>query len=222
MAWNNFKLQGEYSDASYKATSMYATGAGGTGQGVGSEQSEAKAKVKTAYAEALWILTGEKYSDAYKKGVFGSLKPKNEFNFEKGTGWGLWELGLRVDRFDVTDTSNSGSGSSRFQGATDGVTVNGATASKGKIDECSYTGDGVNTAAGSCNGGATSYTAGVKWVMNPNMMFKLNYVYTDFDNAFYPVDIGAKGVRVTGITPNADLKKIDHENLLMVRGQYSF
>jgi len=221
LAYNNFKLQGEFSDASYKATSYFATGAGDTGQGVGSEKSTASANVKTAYAEALWILTGEKYSDAYKKGAFGGLKPKNDFNMDTGSGMGLWELGLRVDRFDVTDTTNTGSGTTRFQGATDGVTTN-ATASKGKIDECSYTGNGVNTAAGKCDGGATSYTAGVKWVLNPNMLFKVNYTYTDYDNAFYPIDIGAKGVRVAGITPAADLKKIDHENLLMIRGQYSF
>jgi phosphate-selective porin OprO/OprP len=181
-----------------------------------------KADVKTWYAEALWLVTGEKYADAYKKGAFGALKPKNEFNMDSGTGYGLVELGFRVDAFDVNNTSNTGSGTSRFQGATDGVTTNSATASKGKIDECSYTGSGVNTVAGSCNGGATSYTAGVKWIWNPNMMFKANYTYTDYDNAFYAIDIGAKTPRVTGITPNAGLKKIDHEDLFMIRGQYSF
>jgi len=221
LAWNNFKLQGEYSDASYKATSKYATGAGDSGQNQNGETSEAKANVKTMYGEALWILTGEKYSDAYKKGAFGTLKPKNDFNMDTGSGMGLWELGIRVDRFDVTDTSNSGSGTTRFQGATDSSTVN-STTSKSKIDECSYTGSGVTTVAGSCNGGATSYTAGVKWVLNPNMLFKVNYTYTDYDNAFYPIDIGSKPVRVSGSTPASDLKKIDHEDLLMIRGQYSF
>ena len=229
LAYNNFKLQGEFSDASYNATSYYASGAGTGGAGTNpvsagqgtTERSTASANVKTAYAEALWILTGEKYSDAYKKGAFGGLKPKNDFNMDTGSGMGLWELGLRVDRFDVTDTANTGSGTTRFQGATDGVTTN-VTTSKGKIDECAYTGAGVNTAANKCDGGATSYTAGVKWVMNPNMMFKVNYTYTDYDTAFYPIDIGAKGVRVVGITPSSDLKKIDHEDLLMIRGQYSF
>jgi phosphate-selective porin OprO/OprP len=216
LAWNNYKIQGEYSDASYKASSKGATGVGST-----TGDSEAKADVKTWYAEALWVVTGEKYSDAYKKGAFGALKPKNEFNMDSGTGWGLWELGLRVDAFDVNNTSNTGSDKTRFQGSTDGVTTN-TNASKGKIDECSYTGSGVNTAANSCNGGAKSYTAGLKWIWNPNMLIKVNYTYTDYDNAFYAIDIGAKTPRVTGNTPNAGLKLIDHEDLFMVRGQYTF
>jgi phosphate-selective porin OprO/OprP len=219
LAWNNFKVQGEYSDASYKARSQGASqGSSGTDLLYATDM---KADVKTWYAEALWLVTGEKYADAYKKGAFGALKPKNEFNMDSGTGYGLVELGFRVDAFDVNNTSNTGSDKSRFQGATDGVTTN-STSSKSKIDECSYTGSGVTTAANSCNGGATSYTAGVKWIWNPNIMFKANYTYTDYDNAFYAIDIGAKTPRVTGSTPNAGLKKIDHEDLFMIRGQYSF
>jgi phosphate-selective porin OprO/OprP len=203
LAWNNFKVQGEYSDASYKARSLGATGVGST-----TGESQAKADVKTWYAEALWVVTGEKYSDAYKKGAFGALKPKNEFNMDSGTGYGLWELGFRVDAFDVTDTSSTGSTKSRFQGTTNNLT-------SGKIDEC------TSATVGTCNGGAKSYTAGVKWVMNPNMLIKANYTYTDYDNAFYAIDIGAKTPRA-GSTPNPGLKLTDHENLLMVRGQYSF
>jgi phosphate-selective porin OprO/OprP len=218
LAWNNFKFQTEYSDASFKATSKGATGAGLTANSV------AKADVATWYAEAMWILTGEKYSDAYKKGAFGGLKPKNDFTMDPGSGLGLWEVGFRVDAFDVGNTSNTGSDKTRFQGATDGVTTNGSTASKGKFDECSYAGSGVNTAPGSCNGGAMSYTAGVKWIWNPNMMIKANYTYTNFDHGFYPIDIGAKTPR-TGSPANTasnSLQKIDHEDLLMIRGQYSF
>ena len=203
LAWNNFKLQGEYSDASYKATSKYATGTTSATQ----DMSEMKANVKTWYAEGLWILTGEKYADAYKKGVFGGLKPKNEFNMDTGTGYGLWELGFRVDAFDVTDTSTTGSSKSRFQGTTDGLT-------SGKIDECT-----VAAGGSTCNGGAKSYTAGLKWVMNPNMMIKANYTYTDFDNGFYPVDIGTKGENGRSAS---NLQKINHEDLLMIRGQYAF
>jgi phosphate-selective porin OprO/OprP len=206
LAWNNFKLQGEYSDASYKASSKYATGStSATG-----DISEIKANVKTWYAEGLWILTGEKYADSYKKGAFGGLKPKNEFNMDKGTGYGLWELGFRVDAFDVADTSSTGSSSNRFQGTTQTV----GNYSTSKIDECNNPASG-----GTCNGGATSYTAGVKWVMNPNMLIKANYTFTDFDNAFYPIDIGTKG---TGGRTASNLEKISHENLFMVRGQYAF
>jgi phosphate-selective porin OprO/OprP len=223
LAYNNFKLQGEYSDASYKVSSQGATGTTLTGRTLESRtnDSTAKADVQTWYAEALWILTGEKYSDAYKKGAFGALKPKNEFTMDAGTGPGLWELGFRVDAFDVTNTSNTGSDKTRFQGATDGITTN-SSSTKNKIDECSYTGSGTNTVAGKCNGGATSYTAGVKWIWNPNMMFKASYTYTDYDNAFYAIDIGAKSARSSNDVANTGLKKIDHEDLLMIRGQYTF
>jgi phosphate-selective porin OprO/OprP len=222
LAYNNFKLQGEYSDAYYKATSQGATGTTLTAYpGSRTNDSTARADVETWYAEALWIITGEKYSDAYKKGAFGALKPKDEFTMDTGTGAGLCEHGFRVDSFDVSNTSNTGSDKTRFQGATDGITTN-ATSSKNKVDECSYTGSGTNTVAGKCNGGAISYTAGVKWIWNPNMMFKASYTYTDYDNAFYPIDIGAKGIRSSADLANPGLKKIDHEDLLMIRGQYSF
>jgi phosphate-selective porin OprO/OprP len=166
-----------------------------------------KASVKTWYAEGLWILTGEKYADAYKKGTFGGLKPKNEFNMDTGTGYGLWEVGFRVDAFDVTDTSSTGSSKNRFQGTTDAL-------QSGKIDECTTPAAGTT-----CNGGAKSYTAGVKWVMNPNMMIKANYTFTDYDTPFYPIDIGTKGGSGRSAT---NLEKISHENLFMIRGQYAF
>jgi len=218
-AYKNFKLQGEYSTAFYKATDAGATGVGTPPVGAGATIS---ADVDTWYAEALWIVTGENYADAYKKGAFGALKPKNEFNMDTGTGtgtgYGLWELGFRVDAFDVSNTASLGSGKSRFQGTTVGTTT-------GKIDECTYNASGSTAAAGACNGGAISYTAGVKWVWNPNMLFKLNFTHTDFDNAFYPVDIGSKVSAVSpapAIRSTANLTKIDSEDLLMLRGQFMF
>ena len=206
LAYNNFKLQGEYSQANYKASATSGADA-------------IQAKVDTWYAEALWIITGEKYSDAYKKGAFGLLKPKNEFNMDTGSGYGLWELGFRVDAFDVSNTSLTATNGTRFQGTTDGLTP-GVTS--GKIDTCSAAPSGGSATANSttgagCGGGAQSYTGSIKWVMNPNMLIKANYTYTKFDNAFAPIDIGATR-NIT--TPTVNL--IDHENLLMIRGQYMF
>jgi len=214
-AYKNFKLQGEYSSAFYKASDAGATTTSGvTGSVI-------QADVDTWYAEALWILTGENYADAYKKGAFGALKPKSEFNMDTGTGYGLWEVGFRVDAFDVSNTRNTGSSKARFQGTTQGTTT--FSSGSPKLDECSYTGatsPATNTtASGSCNGGAISYTAGIKWIWNPNMLFKLNWTHTDFDNAFYPVDIGTKAGTVRSAT---NLTKIDSEDLIMLRGQFMF
>jgi len=209
-AYKNFKLQGEFSQAKFEADDAGATTKSGvTGSVIGAD-------VDTWYAEALWILTGETYADAYKKGAFGSLKPKSVFDMETGTGLGLWEVGFRVDSFKVKDTFNTGSDKSRFQGTISNTTT-------GKIDECTYSATGTSSsltgATGNCNGGGKSYTAGIKWVMNPNMQVKLNYTHTKFDNAFYPVDVGSK---VSGVRRTTSLNAIDNEDLLMVRGQYAF
>ena len=199
LAYKNFKLQGEYSSAFYKAT-----GTGGD---------SISADVDTWYAEALWIVSGENYGDAYKKGAMGALKPKNDFNFDTGSGMGLWEIGMRVDAFDVSNThlTATAAGSSRFQGAADNLNKN--------FDTCSVIGD-INTKStngAGCGGGAKSYTASLKWILNPNLLFKANYTHTSFDNAFAPIDIGASGNRVAG-----KLNTIDHEDLLMFRGQLMF
>jgi len=200
-AYNNFKIQGEYSQAFFKASST------------GGDQIQAD--VDTWYAEALWIMTGEKYSDAYKKGAFGALKPKNEFNMDTGSGLGLWEIGARMDVFDISNTqlvSNAvGNGSvigSRFQGAADSLDAKKTT--------CLGT-DYAGTQDGAgCGGGAKSYTASIKWVMNPNMLIKANWTHTKFDNAFVPIDTG------TSRTLGTNTKAIDTEDLLMIRGQYMF
>ena len=191
LAYNNFKLQGEYSQATYKASATSGADA-------------IKADVDTWYAEALWIVTGEKYADAYKKGAFGSLKPKNEFNMDTGSGYGLWELGFRVDAFDVSNTSYSAANGTRFQGTNNNLA--------GGLDTCANT----STTGSGCGGGAQSYTGSIKWIMNPNMLIKANYTYTRFDDAFAPIDIGQ--TRTLGTTA----KLINSENLLMVRGQYMF
>jgi phosphate-selective porin OprO/OprP len=201
LAYQNFKLQGEYSQAFFKAGSSL-------GESI-------QADVDTWYAEALWTLTGEKYADAYKKGAFGGLKPKNEFNLDTGSGYGLWEIGARIDAFDVSNTSltTAAAASTRFQGA---VNTN-AGSSATSADTCTAAGatTGSLTGAG-CGGGAKSYTASIKWLWNPNMVFKANYTYTRFDNSFTPIDIGADTSRTAGVNRIAD------ESLFLLRGQYMF
>ena len=198
VAYNNFKIQGEYSAADYKAEASARV----------SDPSESiKADVDTAYIEALWLVTGEKYSDSYKKGAFGSIKPKSEFNFDSGSGYGAWELGVRYDMFDVTNTDHTGIGVSRFQG-----TVAGGTGSNYDNNQtCRYVGGQANS---SCNsdGGAHTITYGIKWVMNPNMLFKANWAHTKFDTAFKPIDLKNNNTQST----------VDSEDLIMIRGQYMF
>lgn len=160
-----FKLQGEYAKAEYDANHIAGN-------------STVKGDVKAWYAEALWLITGEKYSDFYKGGAFGSIKPKNDFVHPSAAassgGWGAWELGLRMSRFDATDMETTGA-NSREQGS----------------DE------------------TKTYTAGIKWIVNPNVRFLMNYSKTDYDTAFTPIDVAGGELQ-------------DSERELSVRGQIAF
>lgn len=166
-----FKLQGEYVDHSFDANHKKTGGF-------------LEADVKTYYVEALWMLTGENYSDWYKNGVWGGIKPKSNFDLETGKGIGAWEIGFRFDQFDVTNVSlssgNAALGGSRIQGTQD-----------------------VNK-----EGGAKTYTAGLKWTLNPNIRMLLNYSHTKYDDKFIPVDVA------TG--------SVDKEDLIMLRTQVAF
>jgi phosphate-selective porin OprO/OprP len=170
-AYGPFKLQGEYVKADFAARHLAA------GSSVNGE-------VKAWYAEALWMLTGEKYSDFYKSGAFGAIKPKSDFIHPSiamsANAWGAWELGFRMSRFDASDVT----------------TTNGAVADAG-------------TAREQGSDQVRSYTAGIKWIVNPNVKFVLNYVRTDFDTPFAPID-------VTGGVAE------DSEREISLRGQVTF
>lgn len=86
------KLQGEFLKSNYKGTSS-----GGVNYDRG---------IDIWYAEALWLITGENYADAYRTGAYGRIRPKNNFS-PNGTGWGAWELGLRYTNFDASDFKSS-------------------------------------------------------------------------------------------------------------------
>jgi phosphate-selective porin OprO and OprP len=108
------------------------------------------------YVQALWAISGEAYADAYKGGVFGGLKPKNDFDPTNFSG-GLWELGLRYSEFDASDYDTVGIG----QG-------NGA--------------DALVTTKARGFAQAQAWTAGVKFLPNSNLRLMLNYIDTDFSD----------------------------------------
>jgi phosphate-selective porin OprO/OprP len=55
---------------------------------------------------------------------------------------------------------------------------------------------------------ADAYTVGLNWYLNPNLRFMLDYVYTDYDTEFSPIDTG--------------LPAEDSEKALVLRGQFAF
>jgi phosphate-selective porin OprO/OprP len=99
LAWNQFKLQGETLNVNYETTT--------TSQ-----------DIDVNYVEAMWLITGEKYADAYRNGAYGAIKPNRAF--KKGAdGWGAWELGVRYTTFDAGDFTPSAG----FTNKADAITV---------------------------------------------------------------------------------------------------
>jgi phosphate-selective porin OprO/OprP len=157
-------------------------------------------------------LTGEKYSGAYKKGTFSSIKPLKDFDLDNFSGMGAWELGLRYEAYDVSNGSIGGSGTvagSRFQGSNH---CSGSGRSSADLNTYSTAGG----AQSGCSSGANTWTAGLKWILNPNVMVKAAYSRTKYDDAFHYYDIGSSS------SSNVIGGQMKTEDILSVRGQFTF
>ena len=121
------------------------------------------------YASAVWNVTGESFSDFYKEGVFGRLKPKN--NYKEGlAGWGALQVGLRYDQFDGSDFKKIGNA------AGTGILLNTPAS----------TTDGLLVATNQ----AESWTLGANWILNPNVRLMANLIRTNYDT---PVTVRVNG-----------------------------
>ena len=137
LAWKQFKLQSEWVTNKFSGTSN---------GGVAFDP-----EIDSYYAYINWLITGEKYADAYGGGVFRAIKPNQPFKMgTDGWGWGAWELGARYSVWDAGDFA----------------TTNAA-------------GTGVLT-AGTTNK-AKAFTVGLIWIPNTNTRVYLNLIKTDFD-----------------------------------------
>jgi phosphate-selective porin OprO and OprP len=188
-AVNNIKVQGEYARANM------------SGQ-TGSTGDKLDLQANVFYGELMYLATGETYAGAYKGGAFGSIKPTNNFDLDKNQ-WGAWEFGLRAEKYTVDDISLvAGSG-----GAAAGVghtRVRGATSCESGAGSTQVAAD-IN----GCKASSTTYTAGIKWILNPNAMVKLNYSRTNFGYQWEHFDLD-------------DKQRLDKEDLLMMRTQFAF
>ncbi len=188
-AVNSFKVQGEYARANM------------SGQ-TGTTGDKLDLNADVFYGELMYLATGEKYADAYKGGAFGSIKPINNFDLDKNQ-WGAWEFGLRAEKYTVDDFGlTAGSG-----GASEGV---GATRVRGTTS-CTGSSGSTQTvsAINGCKASSTTYTAGIKWILNPNAMVKLNYSRTNFGYEWEHFDLD-------------DSRRLNKEDLLMLRTQMTF
>jgi phosphate-selective porin OprO/OprP len=103
-AYGPYKLQGEFVKATFDAVSGLAN-AGSAVTGT--------ADVTAGYAEVMYNVTGEKWSDSYRSGAFSGIKPNSNFTSNGGTG--AWQVGLRFSRFSVADVELLGTANNRAQ-----------------------------------------------------------------------------------------------------------
>jgi phosphate-selective porin OprO/OprP len=191
VAFNSFKIQGEYTAGDYKGTYQDSLG-------------KITLDNKAYYAEALWFLTGEKYSGAYKKGTFSSIKPLKDFDLENFSGLGAWEFGVRYEAYDVTNGQMSGSApaGTRFQG-----TMSCSTGNTSSENASGSAAESTGSSNG-CKSGAQTVTAGIKWILNPNIMVKAAYSRTTYDKAWQHYD--------------STTEYMKYEDILSLRTQYTF
>ena len=162
LARGPLKFQGEWVRANYDARNPVAV--------LNTTSETVKGDVDTYYVQAVWNVTGEKWSEMYRAGIFRGVTPNN--NFKLGSGWGAWQVGVRYSKFDASDIQVTGA-RSRVQSGT-----------------------GSTTAA--MNSDVDSYGIGVNWILNPMSRFMVEWTRTDFGGATLPLDISATGSR--GIT----------------------
>ena len=153
----------------------------------------------------MWLLSGENYSSAYKKGTFSSIKPNKNFDLENFSGLGAWELGLRYEAYEVTNGNSVAMGTTTVAP----VTNQNATRWQGNMNCNGASGSAFTSTQSNCSSGAHTVTAGIKWIINPNVMVKGAYSRTTYDNAWAHFDI------VNGGT-------MKYEDLLSVRTQFAF
>ena len=98
LARKSVKLQAEYWVARYEGTRIAAP------------VTPFDRKIESGYVSVLWLITGENYSDSYSNGVFGRIRPRNDFSMQEGGDRGAWELGIRYSFFDAGDFDAAGTG----------------------------------------------------------------------------------------------------------------
>ena len=146
VAFRNLKLQGEWQQASYSGTLR---------NGVGFDRD-----ISAGYLSAAWLVTGEEFADAYRNSVFGKIRPRNQFGWGPGTGWGALELGLRYSFWDAGDFKSTNPALTGGLGTTSATVTPTVTQSTNK---------------------ATAGTFALKWILNPYVALMANFVYTRFD-----------------------------------------
>lgn len=101
LAWNQFKVQGEWINANFKTSAI-------------------DQDIEAYYGEAMWLITDEKYADAYRGGAYAAIKPNRPFKMG-ADGWGAWEVGVRYSSFGAGDFAPSAGQTNKADAITVGL-----------------------------------------------------------------------------------------------------
>lgn len=112
-AYGPFKVQTEAINSKYE----FNNGA------TGATLNTVDGKIKSQYVAVMYNITGEKWSDAYKDGVFTGTKPLANFS-SSGKGNGAWQVGVRMSSYDATDWKSTTATTGSKKGNTTTLGVN--------------------------------------------------------------------------------------------------
>ena len=146
-AWRSFKVQGEWWRATYAGSS--AAGA-------------FERDIRTGYVAAHWLATGEYFSDTYRNGIFGRLRPNNAFSLGPDSGWGAVLLGLRYSFWDASDFGSSAAFTGNLAADTSLVRPT------------------PSPVVSNLSNKAQAWTVALKWMPTPYWALMVNYVHTEF------------------------------------------
>jgi len=94
LAMSSLKVQGEYMQREFT----------GLKTAIGANAINSDVDVDGYYLSTSWLITGEKYADAYKGGKFDRINPLRDFNPDNiSKGFGAWEVGARYSSVDARD-----------------------------------------------------------------------------------------------------------------------
>jgi phosphate-selective porin OprO/OprP len=144
IAWRNLKFQGEWTGADY---AFVPAGQGTVERGL-----------RAGHLQAVWMPTGEFWSDAYRNGLFARVRPNNQFVTGTSGGWGAFAVGLRWSFWDGSDF----------------VTTN--PPNTGGLG-----GNALAPAVTQSARKADSWTIGLKWMPTAYVAYLVNFVTTRFD-----------------------------------------
>lgn len=258
LAYKSVKLQGEYTNNQLSAINPVVSGTAASGTidagstatnaatcrtgvrpgvtlnnasaTVNDCQQGAGGDVNSWYVQAVWNVTGEKWSDAYKGGVFGAVKPLNPFKMGS-SGWGAIQIGLRYSQYDASSLNVTGSGSRIQSGRsfagedqkTD-YSATGGSLTKTQVGNAAAAVDGDS---GKMNSQVSSYGVGLNWLLNNNTKFMFEWTRTDLGGYTVPLDTyasaaGATKAPTAAVNTAASKVGIKSEDVFSVRAQYNF